>query len=109
MSGQENWTEIGGGNLVKWDSAKSIEGTYRGWTEVNGEYGKQKRFSVLTDDNELLDFYAPAILQRKLLDPRVTDGARVRIEYTGGTVATKTGRSAKEFVVNVAGLPVAAE
>lgn len=102
MSGQENWEEIGGGNLVKWDTAKSIEGTFQGFTEVNGEYGKQKRFSLL-DGKELLDFYAPAILQRKLLDPRVTVGSKVSIEYTGGTVATKTGRSAKEFVVKVAG------
>lgn len=103
MSGQENWEEIGGGNLVKWDEAKTIEGAFKGSKKVDGQYGEQLRFTILTDDAELLDFYAPAILQRKLLDPRVTLDAKVSIEYTGGTVTTKGGRSAKEFVVKVAG------
>lgn len=102
MSGQENWEDVQGGLLVKWDAPKTIEGVLRGGKEVSGQFGKQMRYTLLQADNTLLDFYAPAILARQLLDPRITVGVRIQIEYTGGSVTTKSGRIAKEFVVRVA-------
>lgn len=99
----ESWQDVGGGTLVKWDEARTIEGRYQGSVEVTGKYGKQAKHTLLTEDDKVLEFYAPAILQRKLEDPRITKGTLIRIIYDGTSEATGTGRMAKSFVVQIAG------
>lgn len=100
----DNWTEIGGGTLVRWDAPRAITGTYQGFVEVPGYGGKgtQKKHTILSDEDEVLNFFAPAILQRQLDDPRVQPGVRIQVEYTGNTVTTKGGQTAKEFIVRLA-------
>lgn len=89
---------------MKWsEGPRTIEGTYQGSTEVTGQFGKQKKHTLLTEDGKVLEFYAPSILQRKLEDPRVKPGALIRIVFEDKTVKTKGGRMAKDFIVQVAG------
>ena len=95
------WDDIGGSQLVRWDEPKTLEGRYQGYTEVDGQFGSQRRHRVLLDNGEPVEFYAPSMLERKLEDPRVTEGCHIRITYTGKTVRTKTGRTAKEFTVQI--------
>ncbi len=98
------WEEIGQGDLTTWDSPKVIVGVYRGFTETSGFGGNgvQKRHTVEGDDGQVYKFFAPSILESRLSDPRVQPGVRIRIEYTGRQVRTKSGRLAKEFLVAVA-------
>lgn len=103
QASQDQWEDVGGGTLVKWDEAKTVEGIYQGSVEVEGQFGKQKKHTLLADDGQPLEFYAPAILQRKLEDPRVKVGGRIRIVFENTTTKTKSGRQAKDFIVQVAG------
>lgn len=104
MSEGKKWSDpVGAGTLVKWDVPKSIEGVFRGYVEVNGDYGLQKRFTLVGTDGTVMNFFAPTILERILLeDPRIVPGAEIQITSTGKSIATKRGKPAKEFEVRVA-------
>ena len=97
----ENWEEVGGSQLVKWDAAKVIEGVFQVQGEVTGQFGKQMKASVMLDDGSVVEFYEPAVLERIMTDPRIQKGVRVRVEYTGTSEKTSTGRMAKSFKVGI--------
>lgn len=99
---QESWEEVGGGTLVKWDEPKTVEGIFQGAARVTGQFGEQLKASILTDDQERVEFYATAILERLLTDPRIQPGVRIRVVYDGTSVKTAGGRMAKSFTVQVA-------
>lgn len=104
---EDRWEEVGGSRLISWNEPTVVEGTFIGVERVTSRYskdpdGKQDRYTVQLAGGEPVDFYAPAILARKMKDPRVVPGVRIRVEWDGTTEKTESGQPAKRFRVQVA-------
>jgi len=105
------WELLGGIPLIKWDKPKTVNGLYQGFVTVTTEkYGTQKKYAVSdatilvhgTDDpaeEPRAEFFAPAILERVLADPKLQLGDELQIVFTGEDIVTAGGRKAKEFIV----------
>lgn len=101
-AGAEQWNEVGGSTLLKWDAAKELQGVFKGEVAVTESKYNQPKFAVETqgaEGAEIVEFFAPAILARLLRSPSVKVGSEVLIKYTGSTTTTKGGRQAKDFAV----------
>lgn len=101
-AGAEQWSEVGGSTLLKWDTAKEVQGVYRGEVAVQESKFNQPKFAVEikgAEGPEVVEFFAPAILARLLRSSAVKVGSEVLIKYTGTTTTTKGGRQAKDFSV----------
>ena len=99
------WEAIGGETLLRWDAPRTVVGVYQGNATVSGKYGVQKKHTMLldgADGPQRVEFFAPAVLERLLASPKVQPGKRLKIEFTGEELLTKSGRTAKEFVVEIA-------
>jgi hypothetical protein len=101
--GQEQWNEVSGGTLYKWDVPKQLQGIFKGEIPSDSKYN-QPKFAVDTpgaEGPETVEFFAPAILARLLRSSQVKTGEEILIEYTGNQTKTSGGRMAKEFLVKV--------
>jgi len=90
----DEWQEVAG-RLVLWDEPKELVGTYLGFSEEDGKFGKQERHRIRTDDGSIAAFFAPSALARLL--EHATQGQRMKIVYPGTTATTKSGQQFKEF------------
>src|SRR2546426_3610257 len=94
---------LGGIPLIKWDKPKTVKGIYQGFVTVTTEkYGTQKKHTVsdatilvhgLNDPEEepRAEFFAPAILERVLADPKLQPGDELQIVFTGEDILTAGG------------------
>jgi hypothetical protein len=96
--------EISGGALVTWNEPKILIGTLIDLVEVpGGKYGDKYRATLVTDDGDTVATFPPSMLLSRL--QQVPLKTRVRIEYLGTTVKSKTGRDVKEFSVRASNAP----
>jgi len=95
----EQWSDVGGSTLGKWNEPATIQGIYRGELKSDSKYG-QPKFAVEVA-GEIVEFFAPSVLARLMRSPEIQEGREIYIEYTGKNVATSSGRAAKEFIVKV--------
>jgi hypothetical protein len=89
-----------GDDLVAWDEAKTIEGSYRGGEERTTQFGVNIIHFIEGIEGHLLSFFGTTQLNEDLAT--VPDGTTVRIEFTGRTRKTQKGFRVKEFIVYVA-------
>lgn len=90
----DEWQEVSG-RLVIWDEPKELIGTYLGYTEEDGKFGKQERHRLRLDDGGTVAFFAPSALAR--LMENVATNQRIKIVYPGTTALSKSGQAFKEF------------
>jgi hypothetical protein len=101
----EEWgEEISGGALITWNEPRVLIGTLIDLVEVQGgKYGDKYKATLVTDDGETVATFPPSMLLTRL--QQVPLRTRVRIEYNGTTVKSKSGRDVKEFSVRTSNSP----
>jgi hypothetical protein len=101
----EEWgEEISGGALITWNEPKVLIGTLIDLIEVpGGKYGDKFKATLVQDDGTTVATFPPSMLLARL--QQVPLNTRVRIEYNGTTVKSKSGRDVKEFSVRVSKSP----
>jgi hypothetical protein len=100
LEAAKQWLDVDNVPLIKWDTAKIVEGVYQGATEITGKFGAARRHEILVN-GQPQRFFGLAVLERLLRDPRIGVGSPIRIEYLGTTRKTRGGRSAKDFRVKI--------
>lgn len=93
---EPKWEEVKGGELLKWDKPKSLEGVLvRREEKPDTGKGPGHLYEVKTKEGTI-PFFAPTLLHKKLRD--VSDGKLIRVKFTGVS-KTKAGNDVKEFEV----------
>ena len=96
--------EISGGALVTWNEPKVLIGTLIDLVEVpGGKYGDKFRATFVLDDGATVNTFPPSMLLARL--QQVSLKTRLRIEYAGTSVKSKSGRDVKEFSVRASNSP----
>ena len=101
----EEWgEEITGGALITWKEPKVLIGTLIDLVLVpDGKYGPKYRATLVQDDGETVATFPPAMLLTRL--QQVPLKTRVRIEYDGTSVKSKSGQDVKNFSVRASNTP----
>ena len=95
----EEWgEEIQGGSLITWGEPKVLIGTLIDLVEVpGGKYGDKYKATLVTDDGDTVATFPPSMLLARL--QQIPLKTRVRIEYDGTSIKSKSGRDVKNFSV----------
>ena len=98
----EEWgEEINSGTLVTWNEPRVLIGVLIDLIEVpGGKYGDKFKATLVQDDGSTVATFPPLMLLTRL--QQVPLRTRVRIEYDGTSVKSKSGRDVKNFSVRAA-------
>jgi hypothetical protein len=79
--------------LIKWEEiGQELTGVYQGSKETDHEeYGKKFRHTLLTMDEQFVDFYAPTVLENLLNDNNIKPGMMIRIVFESTQKASRKG------------------
>lgn len=96
--------EISGGALITWNEPRVLIGTLIDLIEVpDGKYGPKYKATFVQDDGSTVNTFPPSMLLARL--QQVPLKTRLRIEYAGTSVKSKSGRDVKEFSVRASNTP----